>query len=199
MATSQKIPMYYINLDRRIPRKKQFEKQTNDMKVERFSAYDGMKDKESRNKNIKRGEFGCWVSHTELWKKIAYSNKTSIIFEDDINFSSNFQNKLNDILTEGKDLEYDILLLSHNWHTKKVSITNNISTIGLFYGLQGYMITPKCAKYLINKYPNIEKVSKPLDVVLGENNIENKIKILSVREKLVTLNSFSKGSDTNRV
>jgi len=117
----ENIPMYYINLDRRSARKEEFEKQIDiqDIKVERFAAYDGTDDKESRNENIMRGQFGCWMSHSELWKKVVTTNKTSIIFEDDIDFCDNFKNKLNEVFNEGKYLEYDILLLGHNWYTNK--------------------------------------------------------------------------------
>ena len=196
----ENIPMYYINLDRRSSRKEEFEKQIDiqDIKVERFAAYDGTDDKESRNENIMRGQFGCWMSHSELWKKVVTTNKTSIIFEDDIEFCDNFKNKLNEVFNEGKYLEYDILLLGHNWYTNKTKVTKNICTIELFYGLHSYVITPKSARYLIKKYSNIEEVKKPLDVELGEINRDKEIKIVAVYDKLITLNDFSCGSDTNR-
>lgn len=197
--TSNDLPIYYINLDKRVERKHGLEIQakTQNIIIERYSAYDGMKDKVPKNPNLKRGEYGCWVSHYELWKKVISTNKTSIILEDDIVFGDNFKKELNNILSEARDIEYDILLLDHNWHTNKRPITENICNIGLFYGCQCYIITPKCATYLIDRY-NVETVNKPLDVELGRINIQNEIKIIASRCKLVTLGRYSRGSDTNR-
>lgn len=194
------IPIYYINLDRRPQRKEALEglaKEQN-IKIERFPGYDGMKDAEPRNKNLKRGHFGCWMSHLGVWDTIAKSGKLGIVLEDDIVFDNNFMDKLNAILSDSSYMTYDILLLGHNWCTNKDPITKRICSIGLYYGCQGYIITPKCAKYLCDKYNKVEEILQPLDVELGEINVSGDIKVLAAKDRIVILGDFSKGSDTNR-
>ena len=143
------LPMYYMNLDKRDKRRElmEKEKEKHNLNITRFSAIDGMA-MERTNKFISKGHYGCWSSAYKLWEKVRDSGKTTILFQDDIIFNENFSNKLNKILDEAKILNYDIILLAHNWYHRqqKNPVTDNISTIGLFHGLQGYVITSKMCK-----------------------------------------------------
>ena len=104
------------------------------------------------------------------------------------------------ILDEAKILDYDIILLAHNWYNRqqKKPVTDNISTIGLFYGLQSYIITPKCAKYLCERFKDSSKWPKPDDVTIGELSVAKDIKVFTSTKKLVTLHELARVSDTNR-
>ena len=196
------LPMFYINLDKRIGRRElmEREKKKHNLNIIRFSGIDGMA-MERKNKFINKGEYGCWSSAYKLWEKVRDSEKTSIIFQDDIVFCENFSNKLNNLLKEANVLDYDIILLAHNWyHTQqKIPVTDNISTIGLFHGLQGYIITPKCAKYLCKRFQDSSKWPKPDDVTIGELSLAKELKVFTSTTNLVILHeTISRGSDTNR-
>jgi len=193
-------PMYYMNLDKRFKRRELMESEMkkHNLNIARFSAIDGCA-MEKKNQFISKGRYGCWMSAYKLWEKVRDS-ETSILFEDDIVFSENFKEKLKNILEEAKVLDYDMLLLSHNWckGIQRKPVTDNISTIGLFHGMQAYVITPKCAKYLCERFSDSTAWPKPKDVLIGEINIAKDIKIYTTTEKLVTLHQLSGGSDTNR-
>ena len=81
------LPMFHINLDKRIPRRELIEKEKmkHNLNITRFSAIDGMA-MERKNKLISKGEYGCWSSAYTLWEKVRDSGKTTIIFQDDIVF-----------------------------------------------------------------------------------------------------------------
>lgn len=198
---SKNYVMYYINLDKRERRRIKFEEEIEkqQLNITRFSAIDGCNLK-IQHTFLKRGEYGCFSSHYNLWDKIKNLNTTSIIFEDDIIFCENFSDKLQIILDESKELDYDIILLSHNWFqgNKKIQITENISSMGPFYGMQGYIISPNAAKKISLEFNNDITWIKPLDVLIGELADNNKLKLFSTNEKLVILSSLSNGSDTNR-
>lgn len=195
------LPMFYINLDKRVSRREliEKEKEKHNLNITRFSAIDGMT-MERTNKFISKGHYGCWSSAYKLWEKVRDSGKTTILFQDDIIFNENFSNKLNKILDEAKILNYDIILLAHNWYHRqqKNPVTDNISTIGLFHGLQGYVITSKCAKYLCERFHDSSKWSKPDDVTIGELSVAKDIKVFTSTQNIVTLHELAGGSDTNR-
>ena len=195
------LPMFYINLDRRPLRRERMEREIkkHNLNITRFSAIDGMA-MERKNKFLSKGEYGCWSSAYTLWEKVCDSGKTTILFQDDIIFNENFSNELNKILDEAKILDYDIILLAHNWYNRqqKKPVTDNISTIGLFYGLQSYIITPKCAKYLCERFKDSSKWPKPDDVTIGELSVAKDIKVFTSTKKLVTLHELARVSDTNR-
>jgi len=194
------VPMYYINLDKRTLRRKDFEKQMklHDLSVERISAFDGSALPERISPYIRKGAYGCWMSHIETWKKVKEKNTPCVIFEDDIILCDNFCEKINAVLDDSKNVEWDMLLLGHNWCNKKDKITKYISQMFKFYGTQCYVIKPKCAEFLLNKYNNFQELGLALDVQLGDINVKKEIKIVASTEKLVTLSKLSRGSDTIR-
>lgn len=200
----QVCPMYYQNLDIRHKRIKHMKEEIErtGLNLVRFPAFEGCKLKERINKKMKRGRYGCWMSAYKLWETVRDTNTTSLLLEDDIVFCDNFNEKLKEALEEANEIEYDMLLLSHNWHTgrHKVPITEkkNICSMGLFYGMQAYLITPKCAAYLCDKYHDDTAWPKAKDVLMGEINRKGEIKIRATKEKLVTLHQLAGGSDTNR-
>lgn len=193
-------PMYYINLDKRTTRRLEFEKQMkkNNLNIIKYSGYDGCADKIKQNNLIRtRGHYGCWMSHYGLWKIIKDFDTQCIILEDDIVFAENFKERLKIILDEANNLEYDMILLGHNYSRNKCKITNNISSMGRFQGTQGYLITPIGAKKLYEKWLPHEWPAE-IDTTLGKINVNKEIIILSATEKLVLLSPLSGSSDTNR-
>lgn len=201
LSNSLDLPMFYINLEKRNKRREIIEDQIKmqNLNITRFSAIDGCSMKR-QNFFLKKGQYGCFMSSYKLWEKVIDIGKTCVILEDDIIFCKNFKEKLSEILKDAKELDYDIILLSHNWFRarEKNVVTNYISTIGLFHGTQAYIITPKCAKYLCERFKDSSEWKKPLDVFLGELSVTKDIKLFATTEKIVTLHEISGGSDTNR-
>ena len=64
------------------------------------------------------------MSAYRLWETVRDTNN-SLLLEDDVVFCDNFNERLKEALEEANEIEYDMLLLSHNWHTgrHKVPIT----------------------------------------------------------------------------
>ena len=112
-----------VNLDRRKDRWENFIKkeEAKFLCYERFSAVDGSKLKpteqlqrifEGNDYNMRQGMVGCALSHIKLAIELVQSSyDIYCIFEDDIDFVSGFQAKLEKILEE-KD--FDICYLGHH-------------------------------------------------------------------------------------
>ena len=85
------------------------------------------------------GEFGCYMSHYNSWKYIVDNKlESSLILEDGVTFlRSDFEN-----LSINPDL--DILYIN-----KEMTLDENRNFVG--YGTQGYIVTQKGAKNLMEK------------------------------------------------
>lgn len=85
---------YVINLDRR-PDLWEFWK---DAPVERWPAYDGSEKFVPEwflvQSTSRRGAFGCFMSHFELWEHIAKNDCEALIFEDDCQLDPDFWERL---------------------------------------------------------------------------------------------------------
>lgn len=186
-------PMYYINLNTRHDRKIFMERQIIKYKlnVTRISATSVSEDDCSPNLSIK--QYGRLLSMFNLWDKLK-NQSNSIILEDDINFSNNFKEALQEILYESKNINYDIIILGYNNYKiqQSIPISNSIVKIGSFSGLYGYIINKKCMQYLYNKYyyENYD-INKPFDEWLCQLNIENKINIYASIKPIINLNILS--------
>lgn len=91
--------IYCINLDRRLDRWSQSEEQFKKLgiEVERFSAIEPS----SGNTYINKGELGVLQSNLELIKKAKEQKCNNIlIFEDDVEFSPNFQSLFNSFYSQ---------------------------------------------------------------------------------------------------
>jgi GR25 family glycosyltransferase involved in LPS biosynthesis len=52
-----------------------------------------------KNHKLLKGQLGCALSHVELWRKIKNDNEDfALILEDDVQFTDNFKEKLDDLL-----------------------------------------------------------------------------------------------------
>lgn len=105
---------YVINLERRSDRLENFKSRIpfDYKQITRFTAIDGQlfpnnctilnnSIKSHPESRVKSGEIGCLLSHYYIWKEIADNHKDTtsgndlyLIFEDDVFFSSNFNDKL---------------------------------------------------------------------------------------------------------
>lgn len=131
-VSKMKVKKYYINLDRRADRRKEFEKKCPWEDVERISAVDGRElhiiFKESARyrrmlhhavyygytKPVKPGNIGASLSHLATWKKIVESQSNSnndvfLIMEDDCFFSERISVEWDCLLRQLENIEFDIV------------------------------------------------------------------------------------------
>lgn len=130
--------------------------------VERFDGIDGRVIPQPQDARINPGEVGAYLSHMYLLKNIIDNNiKTALIFEDDVVFCNNFNEKFESFykqLPEDRTLVY----VSGNYSIYNPNVTiqqvteNIFSTIGTL-ALHAYFLDLETAKIiydlLINNYP----------------------------------------------
>ena len=125
------LSIYVVNLKKDTERKKKMEEQLNkyNLNFEIFDAVNGKdldieklkKDNiiKVTDRQYKNGEYGCYLSHYNIWKKFSSNDKKfALILEDDVVLSSDFNKKIAYILNELKDNEQnkdiDIVYLQSN-------------------------------------------------------------------------------------
>ena len=172
-----KLKTYILNLDRRPDRWDNFVKNSSELnflKYERFSAVDGDKVSSTtqlqrifnnNDYNMKVGMVGCLMSHIKMYIELIYSDyDVYCILEDDIEFTSNFQNKFLNIFQQLKNNNWDLVYLGHhlrNLNDKEYSYNNaSIPTIqktNVYQSFQlslggtiGYLITKSGAQKLLD-------------------------------------------------
>lgn len=203
----EKCCSFVINLERRPDRLKHFlKKYVNNDFIDLYlkKAVEGEKPNcEARLTRLRSGEYGCFLSHYEIWK---YVKNNSIpyccIYEDDVNFSKDYNTKLYQLLKELPD-DFNILYLGGrficNYKSKRVSkVTQNIFKHAysadyknrcwpgsdLDRTTHAYIISLKCATFLCEQICEenpIISMNKAVDHFL--------IDVLYKKNKLDILNS----------
>lgn len=163
---------YLINLDKHTSR---YEKSKKELKkvgieAERFSAIPitSLEQAEAyktypRLEKTKMGQIGCFLSHYKLLEQNINSDKNLCIFEDDIEFCDDFNERMEYIEKNFKFEKWDILFLSSFFHLNNKSFWNNpeYEETGVKHLFKTY--SSFCThSYIINKN-SIEKVLKSLD------------------------------------
>ena len=139
----------------------------------------------------KIGNIGCFISHMILWMKLVESNVDyMVIIEDDVKIKSkdlykDIINLVNDVKKKNSGI-FDIILLGFSCQYKshekcrendKFKIKNKISRIHYFIGTFGYIISKKCAKYLLK---NITPFDDFIDHWISSQSVlTNKIKVFT--------------------
>jgi GR25 family glycosyltransferase involved in LPS biosynthesis len=180
------IDAYYINLDRAIKRRNEFERQcaTQDLVVERISAIDGKKIPNTivkkvlhhpRSENFLKsvlmndrknmGHFGCFLSHITVYQKFMKSDKPyCLIFEDDAEFkTTSFKDDVNRHMGNVPN-DWDIVLFGfhtaddlHEGKNKDTLLKDNIfHNLEHWTGLHSYMINKKSCQKLLEKLTSPE-------------------------------------------
>jgi len=207
-----KIPILYINLERRTDRKIHIEKELKKLgikKYERFNAID-----------MENGALGCTKSHIKCIELAIERNYDYvIIMEDDIEFlnPSLFLNKLNKFLDSIND--WDVLLISGNnmlpfnfINDSCIKVYNCQTTTGYivrkeYYktlldnyneGLEKLLIEPNNEAYKIDKYwMKLQKKDKwylliPPSVVQREDYSDIEKKITNYKNYMLNINKLVK-------
>lgn len=178
--------IYYINLDKRQDRNKNFLKNFKlKIQTERFSAISGenidikslskdiitdqgIADTLDKNKDVyiymTKGAIGCAISHKIIWEKVL-NNKVdkTIILEDDIIIDEFFEEKLNKIYKQDSNL--DLLYLGcHNFQGGRYNIKRPEITIKpkKVFGTFGYVINKKAAEELIKIFPITNQIDSEM-------------------------------------
>jgi GR25 family glycosyltransferase involved in LPS biosynthesis len=116
------LPSYVINLDRLPERLASFQKWNaiSGLRPERFAAIDGRTADPNLLRSVARnapnytpGALACGLSHQELWKRVAKSDRPAIILEDDAVLRADTPFFL-DTLLMTMPADWDIILLGYN-------------------------------------------------------------------------------------
>lgn len=133
----------------------------------------GMIKHQDSDRIMRRGEYGCYLSHTNIYKDfLDKSNKKYLlIFEDDAILGNDFKNDCLDVLDnlDRNEIQFDMLFLSTNCRDKTENcsgrhITTKIyKPVDLGYGMHTYIVTKEGAKKLLDwAFP----IRWPIDVLV---------------------------------
>jgi GR25 family glycosyltransferase involved in LPS biosynthesis/GT2 family glycosyltransferase len=155
---------YVVNLEHRKDRWSNFVNNAipYELKYERYNAVNGYELVPTReleqlfdncDYNFRRGMIGCALSHLHIWEIVSKQDKPFIIFEDDVTFSSEFNNNLPKIFENN----FDVCFIGHHstknideygFSILKFNARNSLSfSLG---GTFGYIITPDGAKKMLD-------------------------------------------------
>lgn len=186
--------IYVINLDRRLDRLENIQKELSSFSWERFPAFDGLDKKFDGfelegwfadsswidpflKSKVTLGEIGCLASHYTLWQKIAASDSPAIILEDDVFLENSFD--LQDI--QNKISNCDLLYLGYREVNpdKVQKVSDDLVKPHYPYHTSSYAITPAGARKLISTHirTKIIPADEYLAIMTGydaENNNELK-------------------------
>ena len=156
------------------------------------------------NKYLTDGEFGCFLSHLQIWEDLIDNNiDYGIIFEDDAKIDENFKNKLNIIM---KNIPKDFTWISlYNFpHKFQKDIISELNSYNNFlyklnnpqiWGTTCYLISLKGAKILTS---DILPINKAIDesimyhCSINDDCYMTKASLVDLSDKFSTANGFFK-------
>jgi len=182
------IHIFYINLEKRVDRKLNIENNIKIISVNftRINAIDGnnldyekllsekiisnfsLNDFNKKDKQLTKGEVGCYLSHIKSWETFLNTEyKFGLFLEDDIQINKLYFDKVfHNILNEIKTLDFDILFLSRNslgnidfYKGKNISKYFYIPQ-KIMYGAHSYILSQKCANKFIQYFNIINKIKE---------------------------------------
>lgn len=123
----------------------------------------------SKDLKLSLTQIGCFLSHRDIWKKIAKekSNDIHIIVEDDMSFEG-------ELYDFSKIPDYDAVILWRHPSQMNTPITYVKEGLLNFYNQWGtcsYALTPQFSKELVD---NIKKIDISLDLLLYSDFFPNK-------------------------
>jgi GR25 family glycosyltransferase involved in LPS biosynthesis len=209
-----KIKTVVLNLDRRPDRWETFEKfavEAKFLNYERFPAVDGtklvstpqlQKIFDGNDYRMRIGLVGCSLSHFKMYTDLINNDEydSYLIFEDDIEFTPDFEYKFNHLLKQLKTVEWDLVFVGHHTrdpNNKEVLSKDKLSTIEKWDkyksftqslgGTTGYLISKKGAeKFLdfVNSYTMINSIDTMLQ------NSANTLKVYYTNPHLIFSECF---------
>jgi glycosyl transferase family 25 len=216
------LEIYAINLKRRPDKKINIENELNkyNLKYNIYEAVDGRsldidkmiteKQIVVTNRKLRNTEYGCYLSHINIWNNFMKSNKKyCLILEDDAVLCHNFTNKLYTLLYDLNKKENEnidgiymneharcIRFFGNNCNNKESVPTMNFVNKSKYlgYGMYGYLLTRNGITKIL---PFINPITKPIDVVLHDLNFDGKIIIHKTADPYIMVRSLS-DSDTQK-
>jgi len=131
--------------------------------------------------DITKGAVGCYLSHLDIYRKIAASNKKyGLIFEDDVMIATDFYKRMLYGLNTIPD-DWDIYLLG--LICLKCDIKSEYINVNRFWGLHGYLVKKEAAQRLVN---NLDKlISKQIDADISLLIKEKRVKVYGINPIIV--------------
>lgn len=202
------IKLYLINMKKSIERFKRFQDAytASDLASIEFERIEGVNGKEIDIKNyvsdkaydsiltaektgfrryhyeLTRGAVGCYLSHKEVYKRIANQKQEfAFVFEDDVRLSS--LNLLSDVnqIVNSVPKDWDILLLGC-----VCFVCGKFSTyydVNKYFLMHGYIIKRSSAKKILNLL-NDQKIEQQIDAQFSDLAEQGILKIYCLRDKL---------------
>ena len=142
--------IYYINLDRREDRNKQFVQEMTKMgvppsKIVRIPAVDKSKQKQ--------GDWGCSLSHVNAIQAMVNSKYSNCaIFEDDFEFTIDNIETLNKMFDSIKGVDYDVIMFSCNEVDVRPTEYPHLKRVYNAQTASGYMVSSKFAPTLLENF-----------------------------------------------
>jgi GR25 family glycosyltransferase involved in LPS biosynthesis len=131
--------------------------------------------------DITRGAVGCYLSHLDIYKKIAASDKKyGLIFEDDVMIATDFYKRMLFGLNTVPD-DWDVYLLG--LICLKCDVKNDYISVNRFWGTHGYLVKKDAALKLIENFDKL--ISKQIDADISLLIKQNKIKVYSINPIIV--------------
>lgn len=143
---------------------------------------------------LKKGEYGCYLSHLKVYKSIIESSEElHLILEDDIYFANNFKNKLRKKLAKIENINWDIFYLGINdlQQKKQGKFISSIEGIycpeKILWGTHAYLIKKESVSKIMD---SLTPIKFPIDHKLMLLNINR----LTLAQTIVK--TYNKDSDT---
>jgi len=132
------------------------------------------------------GGVGCYLSHQNVMKIVAESNKEfAVVFEDDCTIDSHIYEKLTDVMLEIPS-DWDILLLG--CHCIRCLKYEKYADIDRFFQTHGYVIHNKSAAKIYDHLSKMQ-IEAQIDTVLSNMIKEGIIKVYCLNNWLVQQDS----------
>jgi len=156
-----------------------------------------------KNDKLKRGWYGCALSHVNIWKKaLAKDDKYFLVLEDDVVITNDFVDKTNKILSELKDTHFDVLYLSSNCGGNLCKEGKYISP-NIYYpyypdniaGMQAYIVNKNIVNKLIEK---VIPINFAIDRELMDLVRDKQIISLITKDNIINVNNYN-DSETERI
>jgi GR25 family glycosyltransferase involved in LPS biosynthesis len=165
------------------------------------------------NRPMRRGEIGCALSHIFIWNSLLQDTsniKYYLIFEDDAILVDNFKAKLEVIMKDIENKEWDVLYLNENCykHFNNECDGDDFSDTTIKpsragYGLYGYVINKKFVEKCVNNLqkdaiPSLFPIYMPIDDYLDYKSKVNTFTCIRSKEIIVEVNRLF-DSDTTKI
>lgn len=164
---------FIVNLPKDVDRRRHMEEQLKKAGIEDYEFVPGVVaselseeelkerfDFERANKELRScptlPEIGCTLAHYNIWKKIAFLGKSSLVLEDDVQFLPSFKSLADSIINSlPKDESWVVVLSRNNILKRKVAydFPVNLHKIFVCWGTYCYIMSPEAANKLCKTKP----------------------------------------------